>query len=79
MRYSVNPKGSPSEVIHQALDFFGTRGAGLVLRESLPDRAHFETFDGFVTIQVINSDPTELEILTQEYDHDVTRFIQQIT
>lgn len=79
MRYSVKAKGAPAEVMREAVEFFGPNGIGLSIQENVPGTVTLTAPDGFVTVQLANSRPAELEITTQEYDYDVQRFIKRIS
>ena len=79
MNYSVRTKLSTADAIKAAIEYFGPDGMGLSVVQSTPDSARFEAAGGFVTVEATGDDPTELQILTREYDYDARRFIEKVS
>jgi len=77
-RYGVKTKMDPQGVIQRAVDFFGEGGAGLDLLERSPCCARFEGGGGHVSVTVSEQDPTEVEVVTREFDYEVKQFVRQV-
>ena len=76
-RYSVETKMDPEEVVEAAFDYFG-EGLGLEGEDAGPCCVYFEGGGGFVRITANETDPTEVELETREWDYDVKAFMKKI-
>ena len=77
-RYGVETKMSADEVIEAAVNYFGEEGLGLEGGDIGGCCASFEGGGGFVRIDVAEGEPTEVELVTREWDHDVKAFMAKI-
>jgi len=77
-RYSINTKMDAEDVVEAAVDYFGEEGLGLESSDVGACCATFEGGGGFVRINVDAGDPTEVELVTREWDHDVKHFMTKI-
>ncbi len=78
MRYSTNTKLSTADVLRRATEFFGPDGVGLTPIEEESGALRFEAADGFVEVSASGEGPTEVELVTREYDFDTKRFMARI-
>jgi hypothetical protein len=77
-RYGLETKKSAEAVIDAAVAYFGEEGLGLEGDDIGACCATFEGGGGFVRIDVTEGDPTEVELVTREWDHDVKAFMSKI-
>ena len=78
-RYSIETKMSAEDVIEAAVDYFGEGGLGLEASEEGACCATFEGGGGFVRLDVAEGEPTEVELVTREWDYDVKAFMSKIS
>jgi len=79
LRIATQTKRPAAEVLDRAVAFFGPGAVGLELRDRAPDHVTFEGGGGFVTVDVVpERDARDVTVVTQEWEHDARRFIEQI-
>lgn len=67
------------EVIKHTKHFLGEGGLGLTLTEETPQCLTFEGGGGFVTVTVfLKEGQTRVDLVTQEWDHQVKRFASDL-
>lgn len=76
MRYGASTRLSPERVIEKAVEYF--EGLGLEVTDRTPSSVCMAGSGGEVTINLYEDNETEVEILTDEWDYQVRRFIQRI-
>jgi hypothetical protein len=73
-------KLSPEEAIKRAVEFFGPGGYGLEVKEQSPECTHFEGGGGGVEITAwVEKKGTSVEVLSEEWDFQVKKFIRKIS
>jgi hypothetical protein len=72
-------KLKPQEVIKRAVDFFGTKHYGLILREEDNCNAYFEGGGGSVRVNAATSKKgSSVNIESVEWDYQVKEFLDKI-
>ncbi len=72
-------KLSQEDVIENAKRFFGEGGLGLELTEETPQCLTFEGGGGFVTVTLCpEGKETRVDLVTQEWDYQVKRFVSDL-
>jgi hypothetical protein len=78
LRIGTKTDRPAAEVIERAVAFFGPGSVGLELRHRAPDHVTFEGGGGFVTVEVVpEDDQRDVTVVTQEWEHDARRFIEE--
>jgi len=79
LRIGTRTNRTVADVIEQAVTFFGPGSVGLDLRQRGTDHVTFEGGGGFVTVNVAPEDgQRDVTVVTQEWEHDARRFIEQV-
>lgn len=79
MRYGMKTKMSPSEVVEQAVTYFGPEGLGLDVTSQEACCARFEGGGGYVLVTAEEAeDHTEVDLETREWDFQVKQFMSQV-
>jgi hypothetical protein len=72
-------KLSPEEVVGRLKAFFGKSGLGLSLQEESPQCLSFQGGGGYVSATVCpEGKKTRIDLVTQEWDHHVRRFCEDL-
>lgn len=79
IRYGVETKQHPGEVLQRARQFFGEEGLGLELVRQDDCCLYFEGAGGHVSITASEQDGrTQIDMVTREWEYDVRRFVEEI-
>lgn len=79
LNLQTKTKLSPKEVLKRAVEFFGTGGYGLELKEQGEDCVYFEGGGGGVDIVTCAEEKgTSVEIASREWDHQAEEFLGKI-
>ena len=77
-KYGKKTKLKTIEVMNKAIEFFGKKGQGLKITEQTDQRVCFEGGGGHVTVVACETEETEIEIETREWDYQVKKFLGKI-
>ena len=78
LRIATKTDRPVAEVLDRAVSFFGPGSVGLELRHRAPDHVTFEGGGGFVTVDVVPEEgQRDVTVVTQEWEHDARRFIEE--
>jgi catechol 2,3-dioxygenase-like lactoylglutathione lyase family enzyme len=77
MRFGVNTRLSPAQVIEKAIDYFGKLGLTIVEREE--NSALLQGGGGHVRVIACKDGTTDVDIISEEWDYHVKQFIQRIS
>jgi hypothetical protein len=79
IRIARKTSKNQSEVLTEAVKYFGNEGLGLDNTEGGAAFAHFEGGGGFVTVEAVpDGENTEVEIVAREWEHDVKQFLARL-
>ncbi|MFC1966682.1 hypothetical protein ACFLWI_07070 [Chloroflexota bacterium] len=79
LKLAINTKLSPEEAIKRAVEFFGSGGYGLDVKEQSSTCAYFLGGGGGVNITACAGDKgTSVELESREWDFQVKEFIGKI-
>jgi len=79
IRLVVKTAVSPQKVIDLAVGFFGPNGLNMTIEEQTAENAQFVKGDGNVEISArIEENTTSVELVSREWEHQVTEFTQKI-
>ncbi len=81
LNMEAKTKLSPEEVIKKLKEFFGKGGAGMNLTEEGPQCLNFEGGGGYVnaTICAAEGGKTSVNLVTQEWDYQVKKFLSGLS
>lgn len=77
MRFGVNTRLSPAQVIEKAIDYFGKLGLTIVERGE--NSALLQGGGGHVRVIACKDGTTDVDIISEEWDYHVKQFIQRIS
>jgi hypothetical protein len=78
-RYGRESKLSPAKIMEKALEFFGSGGLGLEVKEQGEDCVTFEGGGGHVFVQACEGGKgSEVELETRQWDYQVKQFMGKI-
>jgi hypothetical protein len=79
VRYSVETRRKPEEVLKEAAAFFGPGGLGLEMVEQNPCCLTFQGGGGHVSVSVSTGEKkTVVDLETREWDFQVREFMRKI-
>lgn len=75
MRYGVETRLQPSQVLDLAAEYFGEGGLGLEIDSRDDCCVSLEGGGGHVTVTVSEGEKTSVDLETREWDYQVKKFI----
>jgi hypothetical protein len=79
IKLEAKTKLSPAEMMNRLKHFFGKEGLGLETTEETPECLNFEGGGGYVNASIcFEKGETRLNLLTQEWDYQVKKFISEL-
>ena len=80
LKMEIKTRLSEEEVIKKAVEFFGTGGYGLEVKEQNECLVTFEGGGGGVSVATcVEGDKTAVELTSREWDYQLKEFIGKIT
>ncbi len=81
--YGKNSRSAPAIVVREAVNFFGSEGLGLPIKEEIKDKneccASFECGDGHIFVKACKKEKgSEVEVETHRWDDHVQQFLEKI-
>ncbi|MDH7508846.1 MAG: hypothetical protein QHH00_05555 [Methanomassiliicoccales archaeon] len=77
MRFGAHTGLSPDQVVEKAIDYFGKLGLAIVERGD--NYVLLQGGGGRVRVSACKNGRTDVDIISEEWDYHVKRFIQQIS
>ncbi len=79
IKLEAKTKLSPEELVLRLKRVFGKEGLGLEITDETPECLYFEGGGGYVNASICpEKGKTRLDLLTQEWDYQVKKFISEL-
>jgi hypothetical protein len=79
IKLEAKTKLPPGKLMERLKHFFGKDGLGLQITDETPECLYFEGGGGYVNATVcLEKEKTRLDLLTQEWDYQVKKFISEL-
>ena len=79
IRLEAKTKLATEKVVERLKRFFGEGGLGLDITDETPECLYFEGGGGYVNVTICSENgKTRLDLLTQEWDYQVKKFISEL-
>ncbi len=79
IKLEAKTKLSREEVVERLKRVFGKGGLGLEITDETPECLYFEGGGGYVNAAVCSEkDKTRLDLITQEWDYHVKKFVSEL-
>ena len=79
IKLEAKTKLPPEKLMERLKGVFGKDGLGLKITDETPECLHFEGGGGIVNATICSEkDKTRLDLMTQEWDYQVKKFISEL-